>query len=359
MAEPLGPSLPVNPSSGVDHRLHQSLPVNPVAPRHDGSSGATAESLPSTEFHLGTTVEALVRGPPSTPSAAALPIGTKLLLRIVALPPAPPPALLIGRVIESGGPETLVDTAFGLLAVQRRLALAPDTLIAFEPLEQIAPEQADDRSLSTGGGWPALDEAVALLAELAPELAAQLRTLLSPQSGAQTAASLIFLLGALYHGDWPGAGLREALADAAHEKLAKRIAADADAFRNLAEDAVTGEWRVLTLPLIPGGFVIPLRLFLRRRRPDAPTEEAIRFAIEIELPRLGPLQLDGLLRGAQLILVLRSHRSLPQSLRDETANVCRRALLAWGLTGDLSFTTTREFALTPLSNLRKHVQVCA
>jgi hypothetical protein len=357
MAEPLGPSLPVNPSSGIDHRLHQSLPVNPVAPRHDGSSGAAAESVPSTEFHLGTTVEALVRGPPSTPSAAALPIGTKLLLRIVALPPAPPPALLIGRVIESGGPETFVDTAFGLLAVQRRLALARDTIIAFEPLEQIAPEQADDRPVSTAGGWPALDEAIALLAEIAPQLATQLRALLSPQSGAQLAGSLLFLLGALYHGDWPGTALGTALAGATHEKLAKRIADDAEGFRRLAEDAATGEWRVLTLPLSPGGAVIPLRLFLRRRRPNMPTEEAIRFAIEVELSRLGPLQLDGLLRATHLILVLRAHRSLPQALREETASVCRRALLAWGLTGDLSFATTREFALTPLSSLRRHVQV--
>ena len=30
MAEPLGASLPINPSGGIDHRLHQGLPGKPV-----------------------------------------------------------------------------------------------------------------------------------------------------------------------------------------------------------------------------------------------------------------------------------------------------------------------------------------
>lgn len=355
MAEPLGAGLPINPTGAIDHRLPASLPVNAVAPHHDGSSGAAHELTPSTEFHLGTTIAALVRGPPTTKTAAALPLGTQLLLRIVALPATPPPGLLIGRVVDSGGPETLVDTLLGLLALQRKLALPRDTLFAFERLEEIAPETAEVATPSRAGGWPALEEAIAILAQVAPDLAAKLRATLMPGSGPQLAGTLLFLLGALYEGAWPGIGA--ALAAADHGKLGQRLTDDAEELRRLAADPATGDWRVLTLPLLAGMTVLPLRLFMRRRKTGAPAEEAIRFAIEVELSRLGPLQLDGLLRGTHLILVLRSHRGLPLSLREDAAAVCRRALEEWGLSGDLSFATAAEFALAPLTSLRKHIEV--
>lgn len=356
MAEPLGASLPINPSGGIDHRLHQGLPVNAVTPHGDGSSG-TAESPPSTEFHLGTTIEAVVRGPPASPSTAALPVGTHLLLRIVAMPQAPPPGFLIGRVIESGGPETLVDTLFGLLALQRKLGLPDGTLIAFERIEATPPALMAETPPSRAGGWPALDEALAVLAQTAPDLATQLRAALTPGSGAEMAGSLLFLLGMLYRGDWPGGGIAAALSRADHAKLAKRLGDDSTELRRLADDPATGEWRVLTLPLLAGMSLIPLRLFIRRGKPAAPPEEATRFAVEVEFPQFGPLQLDGLLRGTHLILVLRSHHELPAEIRDEASEACRRAMTAWGLSGDLGFATVAEFALTPLSKLRKHVQV--
>lgn len=356
MAEPLGVSIPVNPTGAIDHRLPTSLPVNAVAPHHDGSSAAQ-ESTPSTEFHFGTTIAAVVRGPPATQTAAALPLGTQLRLRILALPVAPPPGLLIGRVVDSGGSETLVDTLLGLLALQRKLALPPGTLFAFERLEEIAPESTDAATPSRVGGWPALEEAIAALAQIAPDLAARLRATLSPNSGPQLAGTLLFLIGALYGSDWPGTGIDAALSSAEHAKLAQRLADDAEELRRLGSDPATGDWRVLTLPLLAGPIVLPLRLFMRRPKPGAPAEETTRFAIEVELSRLGPLQLDGLLRGMHLILIVRSHRGLPAPLREETTAVYRRALREWGLSGDLSFATAAEFALAPLSSLRKHVQI--
>lgn len=357
MAEPLGIGVPIAPTGGVDHRLPAGTPVTAVTPRHEGSPGAAPEAAPSTQVDLGTSVEAVVRAPPIPNTPEALPVGTHLMLRIVAVPSEPTPNLLIGRVVDSRGPETLVITPLGLLAVQRRLALAPGTVIAFERLEEIPPELVVVDTPSRAGGWPALDEALAVLAQAAPELAARLRAELTPHSGAQLAGTLLFLLGALHHGEWPDTGMKSALVAADHAALARRLAEDADELRRLGADPATGEWRVLTLPLIAGVTVLPLRLFLRRRKPDTEGEDATRFAIEVELSPLGPLQLDGLLRGTHLILVLRSHRGLPEALREEASRVCRRALLDWGLTGDLSFATATEFALTPLSVLRKHIKV--
>jgi hypothetical protein len=357
MAEPLSASVPINPAGGVDQRPQPNPSATAVAPRHDGSSGGSANAAPSTEFHLGPTVEAVLRAPGAT---STLPAGTRFILRIVAMPATPSSDLLIGRVIDSGGPETLVAAPLGLLAVQRRLAFAPGTAIAFERLEEIPPELVADDTPSRAGGWPALDEALRVLTQSVPELAAQLRAELMPLSGAHLAGTLLFLLGALYEGEWPGSVIATALRAADHEKLAHRLNDDVDELRSFGADAVTGDWRVLTLPLLLGITVQPLRLFIRRQKAEAAAEDEVtRFAVEIELSQLGPLQLDGLLRGTHLILVLRSHRGLAQDLRSEALAVCRRALDRWGLTGDLSFATVAEFPLAPLSNLRKHIQISA
>ena len=357
MAEPLGISQPIAPTGGLDHRLPTGTPATTITPRHDGAGGGAAQAAPSTEFHIGTLVEAVVRAPAAPGTPGALAIGTRLMLRIVAVPPVPAPELLIGRVIDSGGPETLVATPLGTLALLRRLALAPDMVIAFERLEEIPPEIAHADTPSRADAWPALDQAIAVLSQAAPEIAAGLRSELTPSSGMALAGTLLFLLGTLYHGDWPAPSVDAALGIANQAKLAQSLADDVAELRRLGTDPATGEWRVLTLPLLLGAAVLPIRLFLRRRRPDTPTEDTTRLAIEVELMPFGPLQLDALLRGTHLILVLRSHRSLPETLRDAASAACRRALRARGLSGDLSFAIAAEFALTPLSNLRQHVKV--
>jgi hypothetical protein len=357
MAEPLSPSVPVTPAGGIDHRFHPGPPAIPVESRQDGSSGGAHDATPPTEIHLGTTVEAVVRAPAAPATAGALAVGTHLLLRIVAVPASPQPELLIGRVINSGGTETLIETSLGLLALLRRLALSPDTIIAFERLEEIPAELGVEDTPSRVGGWPALEEALAVLAQSSPGLAARLHAELLPGSGPHLIATLLFLLGSLYHGDWPGAAIGAALVAGDHAKLAQRLSDDANELRRLEGDPATGDWRVLTLPLMTGMMVLPLRLFVRRHKREVTAEEVIRFAIEVELSGLGPLQLDSMLRGTHLVLVVRSHRGLPEILRRETSAICRRALQDWSMTGDLSFATAVEFALAPLSNLRKHVEV--
>lgn len=357
MAEPLGISAPILPTGGIDHRLPSGGSVAAVTPHGDGSHGAAPEDGPSTQLALGTTVEAVVRAAAPAATAGALPVGTQLLLRIVALPSAASDNLLIGRIVGSGNGETLVDTPLGLLALQERLGLAPDTLIGLVRLAQMAPNMLSAEPPTRSGGWPALDEVLAVLGQSAPQLAALLHAELAPQSGPALTGTLLFLLGALYQGEWPGATVMAALTASDHDKLTRRLADETEELRRLAADPATGEWRVLTLPLLGGAAILPLRLFLRRRQPDAAGHEATRFAIEVELSGIGPLQLDGLLRRTHLILAVRSHRSLPADLRAELGTVFARALGRWNLTGDLSFAAVAQFALMPLSNLRKHVQV--
>jgi hypothetical protein len=114
---------------------------------------------------------------------------------------------------------------------------------------------------------------------------------------------------------------------------------------------------VLTLPLLLGNFPLALRLYLQRHKPIG--HDGIRFALEAELSRLGPVQLDCLVRGKHLILVLRSHRGLASELRDEMRATFQRALQGAGISGDLSFATVATFLVHPLDQMRQHIQITA
>jgi hypothetical protein len=296
-----------------------------------------------------------------TPQDADTPaVGAHILLRILAPQQTPSDTTLLGRVVAAPTGETLIETPIGTLALGQRLGLPPDTVVAFETLEQTpaAPsEPTDPQAVTTG--WPTLDHVLAALDTAAPTLAAQMRTTLMPTSGPQLAGTLLFLTAALYGDDWPGDAIDQALSEAGHGRLRAQLSDDASKLRQLAGDPATGDWRVLVLPLINGAMVQPVRLYLRRRdrASRAPPEEESRFIIEVEMSRLGPLQLDGLMRRKRFDLVLRSHRPLPEELRHQAGAIFHQTLSDAGLAGDIAFATASPFAVSPLAGLRHQVQV--
>lgn len=352
MAESFGISTPITPTAAIDPRIHPNAAVSASQARTEQGAGRPATSEEPTHLALGTVIAAVVRSPAGAGPAA----GTQLLLRVVA-PSAAQPDMIAGTVVDVAGNETLVATPIGLLALQRRLALPPGTLIAFVVIETASAGGEAEAAPTRSGGWLALEEALFALLAPAPALADQLRAELTPQSGPALAGTLLYLLGALYQGVWPNPTISAALARAGQTKLLKRLGDDIAALRELSDDPSTGEWRVLTLPLLLGNFPLAVRLYLSRRKPGP--EEGTRFALEAELSRLGPIQLDGLLRGHRLILVVRSHRGMTPELRQELRGVFQQSIARSGLTGDLSFATAASFLVHPLDGFREHVRVTA
>lgn len=344
-------------SLALDRRL--ALPPGTTLDLTRVTTLPPAES--SDQLAGATVVSARVLSPPPGGAAPALPAGSRLELRVQALTGAPAPQAdaLTGTVVASTAGETLVDTVIGVLALQRRLALPPGTLISLERLAAAPPDQPADVPLAQRTTWPALDETLATLDRVLPELAAQLRSDLSPASGAQLAGTLLFLMSALNSGVWPGAGAASALDGAGRRDLRLKLEDDVAELRQLAASQ-SDDWRVYVLPLLDGAMVRPVRLYFRRRSGNAaPGEQGTRFVLEVEMSRLGALQLDGLVRPQRFDLVLRSHRPVATELRQEIAEIFRNATTASGLAGDITFTTASRFAVAPLDALRPHVGVTA
>jgi hypothetical protein len=350
MAETVGFGAPITPTAGIEHRVNPNVAVTPAQNR--GGQAQPEVNEEPTQLGLGTVVAAVVR----QPAAQGPPAGAQLLLRIVA-PSTTAPDLMTGTVVDGSASETLLSTPIGLLALRRKLALAARTQIAFVVIDTIAPEAEAALAPARSGGWIALEETLFALMGQAPALAEQLRAELTPPSGPELAGTLIYLLGALNQGNWPGPAITRALSESGHGKLAKRLADDVAALRRLSADRTTGEWRVLTLPLLIGNFPLALRLYLQRDKPAG--QDGIRFALEAELSRLGPVQLDCLLRAKRVILVLRSHRGFSPELRDDMRAVFQRALQSAGIGGDLSFATVATFLVHPLDQMRERIQITA
>jgi hypothetical protein len=352
MADSVGLGAPVAPASAVEHRLHTGTTVNPAQGRGEHSHSQEGFDEAPTQLGLGTIISAILRAP----KRGGHPHGTLFRLRIVA-PDALDSDLITGTVVDVINTETLLSTPIGLLALQRRLRLPPDSPLAFVVVETVLPGNEAALAPARDGSWVALEETLFALASRAPAVADELRDELTPRSGFDLAGLLLFLLSVLYRGRWPRPAITAALGEVGHGKLAQRLADDTIAMRKLSDDPSTGDWRVLTLPILQGNFPLSLRLYLNRRH--ATPEEGTRFALEVELSQLGPMQLDAMLRGDQIILVLRSHLTLEPELRQVLKAVFERALYASGLKGDISFVTAPQFLIRPLEQLREHIKITA
>jgi hypothetical protein len=371
--------LALDPGASVQLKLFAGPPAGAAILSADGAplgfgalrAAATPGSAPAaalqaeaapTVIELGQTVRATVVAPAATPGAPAA--GSELTLRITsgALPGSP--ATLAATVVQSGGPSTLVDSALGRLALDAQIDLVPGSPLTLERLATPARAGAPaaPASPTLGSGWPVLDDALAALDRAAPDLAAQLRADLAPSAAPRLAAALLFFMGVL-KGDatWPGDPMGLALTAAGRADLRARLAKDVGDLRQQATESAQGDWRIFTLPVLDEAAVQPIRLYVRNQRDDGKSggqsPPGSRFVLDLDLSRLGPLQLDGLVRGARFDLVLRSHEPLDPAMKLEIGTLFRSALDGSGLNGDVAFVNTTQFPVSPLSALRPRLGI--
>ncbi|HLB78986.1 MAG TPA: DNA polymerase III, partial [Dongiaceae bacterium] len=255
----------------------------------------------------------------------ASPLGTLVLLARTDLP--------VGGVI-----------VLEVAATPPAAATTPDSTAA-EPQRSL---------LGMSRGWPALTEAAEVLGRAGPEASAELARQL-PQAGPRLAAGLISLLAALAAGDadrWLAPALRLALERAGRADLANRLRGEFRQAAGLAAEPIGGDWRVAYLPLHDGAELRQINLYLRgHRRPRgaaAESDSPTRFILEVELSRLGPLQLDGLVNRRRFDLMLRSRTPLSASMRRDIEAIFDEARAVAGFAGAIAFQAAATFPVAPL-----------
>jgi hypothetical protein len=126
----------------------------------------------------------------------------------------------------------------------------------------------------------------------------------------------------------------------------------------LAADPATGEWRTWLVPVHDGGAIELVRLFIKRHRgrtaDDDERDSGTRFLVEVDLSRLGPMQLDGLVQQKRFDLIVRSHAPLPRHMRKDIYAIFDDALAATGYSGGITFQATPTFVVSPLTEVGAH-----
>lgn len=319
----------------------------------------------------------------STPIQAAETQGLKLsnTQGLGAFTPTPPkgvetaPVLvrLTGQVsaVAPGG-AVVVQTPAGEIQLNVRANLPVGSTVTLDVITAQAPHTPD---AATGGiklagptpapsglplstpamGWGSLSEAVQLLQRTDPQAAAQL-TAAIPDGGARTAVAAMAFVQAMRSGDprqWPGDTALRGLERAGPRgaQLAAQISGD---IREMARAADTpGEWRTLPMPWNADGRIE--RIALITRREDAGDEEAekkksgkgkgTRFLINLELSRLGEMQLDGMfVKSTRAFdMMIRTKTALPDDMRRDLTGLFAHSNAAMGLKGALTFQVVKKF----------------
>ena len=288
--------------------------------------------------------------------------------------------IVFGRVIAvTPAGHAVIHTPAGNILLQQKsslpvgaqLALALDAIEApapaiAGPMPVQTPQQA---LLSLSQNWPTLADIVAILQGGAPAAArpgsvdaAVARQILAhlPQMGSKLGAGMMNAIAALRSGEigrlmgplFAARGL-----GTEREETVRRLRGEFAQLSSLAQEKPEIEWRALFLPYLDDqNRVQRINLYYRRPRSgEAGDDEknGTRFVVEADFTRLGPLQLDGLMRQQRFDLMVRSRIRLDERMRRDIEAIYEEARGLTGFAGSIAFQTVDIFPVMPLEELKQ------
>lgn len=359
IAPPLSaPAAPTQPAGAA-------LPSPAASPPHTPAAASAAQmpiqpvqSLPPAAS-VGTAAPSPMPPPGAAPAQASPPAA----LPQAAQPVAPGPAAaadLPARIAATVAPNShagqpLLRTEIGMLSLAGTPPLPPGAQVLLEvvgrPQAPQVPAPTAPVLPASGTGLSGLAETLEVLRQLDPAAAQRLQAAL-PQIGPRLAAGMMTLAAAVQTDAIKALvaeGAVPSLDRAGRRETARRLAADLAEMAPQTRQGPSGEWRVLTMPLMHGAVVEPVRLWLRRpewededgedgrRRRGAGSGD--RFVVDLTLARIGRFQLDSLIRRAakRFDMVIRSETPLPEPMRRDIGDIFRRCCDGLGMAGNLLF----------------------
>lgn len=207
-----------------------------------------------------------------------------------------------------------------------------------------------------GDSWPALDEAMALLAQHKPDAAARMANTI-PSPGPKMVPTALFFLAALRLGiaeNWLGAQTMQAMRDSGGRSTADKLTGDFGRIARQSGEALPGEWRGISMPLMYDSQLSQLQMFVRRHKDDegdgSTSGKTTRFIVNLNLSRLGGMQLDGLMHEAlpakgidkRLDMVIRTNERLASSLMQDLQTAYAAGLKDSKMGGSLEFQASKK-----------------
>ncbi|PJI39462.1 hypothetical protein [Ferrovibrio sp.] len=342
---------PQMPAAATPQVTTPSAPV-PALP---GQSAAPAMMQPAVPQPAASpTIQAPATPPAPTPAqpaglpqaAAASPVPT-LAAPAAAVISVPITGIVTGQ---SQTGQVLVSTPQGVLALNLPQPLPPGTQLALE-LGAItrppatAPTQLTPAPLAgvltrLHDGWPSLQLTLDAIRAADPALAQRLQTELLPQPNARLASTALQFIAAAAVGNaqaWLGSEAVRKLEQSGRGDLLKKLDDDFRELGRLNQRQGDNDWQALVMPMMIGGKVEPIQIFMRRRKDPKKQQKQTRFIIDFNLESTGPIQFDGFVGTKQLDLILRSETEFGPAFRLDVTGIFEQALAITGMVGSLRF----------------------
>lgn len=212
------------------------------------------------------------------------------------------------------------------------------------PSAQTLPTIPTLTDLLRPGPWPALEQLYQASVQVSAQAAATLSATI-PNAGAaaqQIGTAAFFFLAMVRSGDissWLGGNTIGALQKAGKGNVIQRLTQEVGQMQR--GEAPVGEWRATPIPMFYDGEVQRMTLYTRRDYDGDTREEKenqqTRFIFDLDMTRMGPVQLDGLIRGKRLDMVVRTQSPFSEPMRQIMRQTYVIALEDSDLHGELSF----------------------
>ena len=353
---------PALDASAASRMAGSPLPAASAAPSPTTASSSAANSgtlAPATSLPsgAGAHIDVRIAGITPFPNAAAGAAGSSASPGIIAG--------TVAALVANGRP--IVETPIGLISLETTSDIRVGTQIQFAivssgPRVGTALIGASAPELFVQGrAWPVLEEAIAYFAQR-PQGAPQTLPPALPQANAQLGSSILFFLTALKGGNinaWLGSAA--SILESERPELARQLNEEFAQFARTLNDAPAHDWRTAVVPFFNGAQLEPIQMHIRggkSQRGDAGEEEGSRFIIDVDLSRLGRIQLDGFVKTRRsenkqaFDLIVRTENPLPHRMRRDINHIFVDFSEAAGLTGAISFQARAQFVEVPLPRLR-------
>lgn len=269
----------------------------------------------------GTIQNFVLQSPPAT-----VPVGTQITLQ---------PQVIASTPVMTGDASLMPLPASTGAAMPQPISTLPPAWRAMLPLMQASPL------------WPAMDELFQTFYQATPQAAQVLgRTIPSPSNGANFGAAVMLFAAALKSGDlqaWMGEKKLEMIQKLGKDSILSRLSGETSSLA-ANNDASATDWKSFPIPLLWQNEISKI-LFHVRKEPSENEQEqgqgGTRFVMDLSLTRMGDVQLDGLVRGRRLDLIVRTQLPVSAMMQEAMATAYSTALDGTDIYGEIGFQSDR------------------
>lgn len=335
---------------------------------------------------------------PQTTSALSTPT-TSIALQL-------PGQVFTAKVIgTTTGGETVIKTPLGLIKLSSLSDLEAGKDITFEILSAVDPQTASLTASTTAAASPAINTSPTPVTVLAQQWSAvqQIFNLLSGRVGAGSflplldtdkpdptssddaqaseeesntlsshsltesaqhlTSGLFSFISNLRKNDfksWVGKENIKWLSEQGHDAAITKATEDFHTLSKQFSATSPQTWQPLFFPVVVDGQVQQVRLYVKQdensgKKTQEGTDKDTRFVVELDLSRLGEIQMDGFVRKSEknitFNMIIRSLTPLPQDVEKDLSAIFQTTAELTGYKGDILFQAVKEFPVNPMNDI--------